>query len=97
MRGGRHGRESQLNFFIAVRANGGGGGGRGGRRLNQRDGRRRKGRGDKVVQVSDEVDILPLVVDGALLRRDGMLLFALVLQVGEDQGTRGAAAYHHQC
>lgn len=59
---------------------GGGGGLRGSRRA---------------VHVSDQVDKLPLVVDAFLLR-DGLLLFPLPMQVGEDDGADHAATDGHQ-
>lgn len=47
------------------------------------------------VHVSDEVDKFPLVVD-ALLLRDGLLLFSLPVEVGEDEGTSCTTTDRHQ-
>lgn len=59
----------------------------------ERGGVRQEGRG--TVHVSDEVDKFPLVVD-ALLLRDGLLLFPLPMEVGEDEGTGSATTDRHQ-
>lgn len=82
----RRRREGQLDLLVAARRGGGGG-------VCERGGVRQEGRG--TVHVSDEVDKLPLVVD-ALLLRDGLLLFPLPMEVGEDEGTGSAATDRHQ-
>lgn len=58
----------------------------------ERGGRGQEGNG--TVHVSDEVDKLPLVVDAFFLR-DGLLLFPLSMEVGEDEGADRTAADHH--
>lgn len=85
LRGGRRRREGEFNLLVTAR-DGSRGGGRG-------DGGRLEGGG--ALHVPDEVDELPLVVD-ALLRRHSLLLFPLLVEVGEDEGTGGAAGDHHQ-
>lgn len=51
--------------------------------------------GHGTVHVPDEVDKLPLVVDAFLLR-DGLLLFPLSMEVGEDEGAGRTATDRHQ-
>lgn len=60
--------------------------------MSERGGRGQEGHG--TVHVSDEVDKLPLVVD-ALFLRDGLLLFPLSVEVGEDEGASCTTADHH--
>lgn len=79
-------REGQLDLLVAARR-------RGGSRVGERGGVRQKGCG--TVHVSDEVDKFPLVVD-ALLLRDGLLLFPLPVEVGEDEGASCTTTDRHQ-
>lgn len=56
--------------------------------MHERGGRGQEGHG--TVHVSDEVDKLPLVVDAFFLW-DGLLLFPLSMEVGEDESAGRAA------
>lgn len=86
MRGGRGGWQGQFNLLVATWDWGRG------RRLNEWGRGRQDGHG--TVRVSDEVDKLPLVVDAFFLW-NGLLLFPLLMEMGEDEGTGSTATDHH--
>lgn len=78
--------EGQFDLLIAACRRGGGG-------LGERGGVGQKG--CRSVHISDEVDKFPLVVDAFLLR-DSLLLFSLLVEVGEDEGASCATTDGHQ-
>lgn len=61
--------------------------------MSDRGGRGQEGHG--TVHISDEVHNLPLVVDAFFLR-DGLLLFPLSMEVGEDEGASRTPTDCHQ-